>query len=141
MWRHADFSWMGLTGGQLYALPMILIGVIGIVYCATRPGPRTEVGPRLAGAQPPARDRRTAAANDIARCAARSTRSCARCGRDPGSRDAGRHRQAASRSRRIAAAIAAGLTDLGENYLQEAQRQVSGAAAGAQALRRPSANE
>lgn len=42
-WRHADFTWMGLTGGQLYALPMILIGIIGIVYCSTRPGPRTEV--------------------------------------------------------------------------------------------------
>jgi hypothetical protein len=33
---------MGITGGQLYALPMIVIGVIGIAYCATRPGPRTE---------------------------------------------------------------------------------------------------
>ncbi|HEX6834560.1 MAG TPA: prolipoprotein diacylglyceryl transferase, partial [Rudaea sp.] len=42
IWRHADFSWMGLTGGQLYALPMIVIGAIGIAYCATRPGPRTE---------------------------------------------------------------------------------------------------
>jgi|SRR5581483_4616747 len=47
MWRHADFSWMGITGGQLYALPMILIGAIGIVYCATRPGPRTEVAPTV----------------------------------------------------------------------------------------------
>lgn len=45
MWRHADFVWMGITGGQLYALPMIVIGAIGIVYCATRPGPRTEVAP------------------------------------------------------------------------------------------------
>ena len=42
IWRHADFTVWGITGGQLYALPMILIGVIGIVYCATRPGPRTE---------------------------------------------------------------------------------------------------
>jgi phosphatidylglycerol---prolipoprotein diacylglyceryl transferase len=41
-WRFADFSWMGITGGQLYAIPMILVGLIGIIYCATRPGPRTE---------------------------------------------------------------------------------------------------
>jgi hypothetical protein len=33
---------MGLTGGQLYALPMIVVGVVGVVFCATRPGPRTE---------------------------------------------------------------------------------------------------
>ncbi|HEY5426792.1 MAG TPA: prolipoprotein diacylglyceryl transferase [Candidatus Tumulicola sp.] len=43
IWRHADFTWMGITGGQLYALPMIVIGAIGVAYCATRPGPRTEV--------------------------------------------------------------------------------------------------
>ncbi len=42
LWRQADFTWMGLTGGQLYALPMIVVGVAGIVYCATRPGRRTE---------------------------------------------------------------------------------------------------
>jgi phosphatidylglycerol:prolipoprotein diacylglycerol transferase len=42
MWRQADFTWMGITGGQLYALPMIVIGVAGIVYCATRPGSRTQ---------------------------------------------------------------------------------------------------
>jgi phosphatidylglycerol---prolipoprotein diacylglyceryl transferase len=42
MWRQTDFSWMGLTGGQLYALPMIVVGAIGIAYCATRPGARTE---------------------------------------------------------------------------------------------------
>lgn len=52
MWRHADFTWMGITGGQLYALPMIVIGIIGLVYCATRPGARTEVGPASA---PPVR--------------------------------------------------------------------------------------
>ena len=34
-----------MTGGQLYALPMILIGLAGIVYCATRPGARTEASP------------------------------------------------------------------------------------------------
>jgi phosphatidylglycerol:prolipoprotein diacylglycerol transferase len=45
LWRHADFTWMGITGGQLYALPMIVIGAIGVAYCATRPGPRTEVAP------------------------------------------------------------------------------------------------
>ena len=32
-WRHADFTWHGLTGGQLYALPMIPIGLIGIYLC------------------------------------------------------------------------------------------------------------
>lgn len=45
IWRHADFMWIGLTGGQLYALPMIVIGIVGIVYCATRPGPRTGATP------------------------------------------------------------------------------------------------
>jgi phosphatidylglycerol:prolipoprotein diacylglycerol transferase len=42
VWRQADFTWMGLTGGQLYALPMIVIGAVAIVYCATRPGSRTD---------------------------------------------------------------------------------------------------
>ena len=45
LWRQADFTAFGLTGGQLYALPMIIIGVIGIVYCARRPGPRTDARP------------------------------------------------------------------------------------------------
>ena len=45
IWRHADFTWIGLTGGQLYALPMIVIGIAGIAYCATRPGPRTDASP------------------------------------------------------------------------------------------------
>ncbi|MBV8283619.1 MAG: prolipoprotein diacylglyceryl transferase [Candidatus Eremiobacteraeota bacterium] len=49
IWRQADFTWMGLTGGQLYALPMIVIGLAGIVYCATRPAPRTETAPEAAG--------------------------------------------------------------------------------------------
>ncbi|HEY8314424.1 MAG TPA: prolipoprotein diacylglyceryl transferase [Candidatus Baltobacteraceae bacterium] len=35
-WRQADFTWHGLTGGQLYALPMIVIGIIGIVVCTRR---------------------------------------------------------------------------------------------------------
>ncbi|MFY9665799.1 MAG: prolipoprotein diacylglyceryl transferase family protein, partial [Candidatus Cybelea sp.] len=48
MWRQTAFSWMGLTGGQLYALPMVIVGIIGIAYCVTRPGPRTEVGPSAA---------------------------------------------------------------------------------------------
>ncbi len=42
LWRQADFTFMGLTGGQIYALPMIVIGVIGIVYC-TRRNRRTDV--------------------------------------------------------------------------------------------------
>ena len=45
VWRQADFTWQGITGGQLYAIPMIAIGVIGLAYCATRPGPRTDVTP------------------------------------------------------------------------------------------------
>jgi phosphatidylglycerol:prolipoprotein diacylglycerol transferase len=53
MWRQADFTWMGMTGGQLYALPMIVIGLVGILYCARRPGPRTEVAPSAAPAPPP----------------------------------------------------------------------------------------
>lgn len=40
-WRQADFVWHGITGGQLYAIPMIFIGIIGIVLCARR-GARTE---------------------------------------------------------------------------------------------------
>lgn len=32
-WRHADFMWHGITGGQLYALPMIPIGVVGLYFC------------------------------------------------------------------------------------------------------------
>ena len=40
-WRHADFMWHGITGGQLYAIPMIPIGIAMIVYCYRR-GIRTE---------------------------------------------------------------------------------------------------
>jgi len=49
LWRQADFSLFGITGGQLYALPMILVGIAGIVFCATR-GTRTEA--RTASARP-----------------------------------------------------------------------------------------
>jgi phosphatidylglycerol:prolipoprotein diacylglycerol transferase len=48
IWRQPDFTWLGITGGQLYALPMIVIGLAGLAYCATRPGPRTEVAPAAA---------------------------------------------------------------------------------------------
>lgn len=41
IWRHADFTLGPLTGGQLYAIPMIVIGVIGLVY-SLRSGRRTE---------------------------------------------------------------------------------------------------
>jgi len=37
IWRQADFSWHGITGGQLYALPMIAIGLIGLYYCYRKP--------------------------------------------------------------------------------------------------------
>jgi phosphatidylglycerol:prolipoprotein diacylglycerol transferase len=40
-WRHADFIFHGVTGGQLYALPMIPIGVAGLYACWRR-GERTE---------------------------------------------------------------------------------------------------
>lgn len=40
-WRHADFMWHGITGGQLYALPMIPIGLAGL-YFTMRGGKRTE---------------------------------------------------------------------------------------------------
>lgn len=36
IWRHADFTFHGLTGGQIYALPMIPIGIAGLVYCIRR---------------------------------------------------------------------------------------------------------
>lgn len=42
IWRYADFHLGPITGGQLYAMPMIVIGVIGLVYC-TRRGRRTDV--------------------------------------------------------------------------------------------------
>jgi phosphatidylglycerol:prolipoprotein diacylglycerol transferase len=50
--RQADFTFFGITGGQLYALPMIAIGAIAIWYCATR-GKHTDetIAP---GAPPPA---------------------------------------------------------------------------------------
>ncbi len=35
-WRHADFMWHGITGGQLYALPMIPIGLVGLLACWRR---------------------------------------------------------------------------------------------------------
>jgi len=41
MWRFADFHLGPITGGQLYALPMIPIGIFGIVYCIRR-GRRTD---------------------------------------------------------------------------------------------------
>jgi phosphatidylglycerol:prolipoprotein diacylglycerol transferase len=39
--RQADFTFFGITGGQLYALPMIAIGIYGVWYCAKR-GRRTD---------------------------------------------------------------------------------------------------
>ncbi len=44
LWRHADFRWMGITGGQLYALPMIVIGLIMVVY-SSRHGKHTDERP------------------------------------------------------------------------------------------------
>ena len=41
IWRYADFHLGPITGGQLYALPMIPIGICGIVYCLRR-GRRTD---------------------------------------------------------------------------------------------------
>lgn len=58
IWRHADFTWMGITGGQLYALPMIVIGAIGIYYCATRPEPRTQASPTAKAVAVPAQTER-----------------------------------------------------------------------------------
>jgi phosphatidylglycerol:prolipoprotein diacylglycerol transferase len=48
-WRHADFTWHGLTGGQLYALPMIPIGLIGLYICIRR-GRYTGAPPKTAQA-------------------------------------------------------------------------------------------
>ncbi|HUZ49625.1 MAG TPA: prolipoprotein diacylglyceryl transferase [Candidatus Dormibacteraeota bacterium] len=44
LWRHADFRWMGITGGQLYALPMIVIGLIMVFYYS-RHGQHTDERP------------------------------------------------------------------------------------------------
>ncbi len=41
IWRQADFSWHGITGGQLYAFPMVVIGSIMVAYCMRR-GTRTD---------------------------------------------------------------------------------------------------
>lgn len=42
IWRHADFHLGPITGGQLYALPMIPIGVFALIYCHRR-ARRTDV--------------------------------------------------------------------------------------------------
>jgi phosphatidylglycerol:prolipoprotein diacylglycerol transferase len=42
IWRYADFHLGPVTGGQLYALPMIPIGLFGIWYCLKR-NRRTDV--------------------------------------------------------------------------------------------------
>ncbi|HET9393854.1 MAG TPA: prolipoprotein diacylglyceryl transferase [Candidatus Rubrimentiphilum sp.] len=44
IWRQADFSWHGITGGQLYSLPMIVIGLIGLYLCLRKPV-RTDAAP------------------------------------------------------------------------------------------------
>jgi phosphatidylglycerol:prolipoprotein diacylglycerol transferase len=49
IFRQTDFSFLGITGGQLYALPMIVIGVIGIWYCATHGRHTDETIPSGAG--------------------------------------------------------------------------------------------
>ncbi|MFN2529200.1 MAG: prolipoprotein diacylglyceryl transferase [Candidatus Baltobacteraceae bacterium] len=41
IWRQTDFSFHGVTGGQIYALPMIVIGAVMTVVCYRR-GIRTE---------------------------------------------------------------------------------------------------
>lgn len=46
MWRHTDFSFYGITGGQLYAIPMIILGPIMIWYCI-RHGKHTDERPVL----------------------------------------------------------------------------------------------
>ncbi len=51
MWRYADFHLGPITGGQLYALPMIVIGAIGITYCVRR-GRRTDVTELAPAAHP-----------------------------------------------------------------------------------------
>jgi phosphatidylglycerol:prolipoprotein diacylglycerol transferase len=44
IWRQADFSWHGITGGQMYSIPMIAIGLIGLYVCLRKPV-RTDVAP------------------------------------------------------------------------------------------------
>ena len=104
LWRQADFTWMGITGGQLYALPMISSASIGIVYCATRPGPRTEVGP---AATLPPRVTMTSA-SVIERCEGDRRGGCGVRPR-PGERDARRRIAKRQPARAIVAADRAGL--------------------------------
>lgn len=52
-WRQADFMWHGITGGQLYALPMIAIGIAMIVWC-NRHNAHTDVAPGLPEPSPAA---------------------------------------------------------------------------------------
>jgi phosphatidylglycerol:prolipoprotein diacylglycerol transferase len=47
VFRQSDFTLAGFTGGQLYALPMIVIGAFLAWYCATR-GRRTDETVRVA---------------------------------------------------------------------------------------------
>ena len=51
--RQADFTFLGITGGQLYALPMIVIGAYGIWFCVKR-GRRTDETIPPAPPTPPA---------------------------------------------------------------------------------------
>lgn len=44
IWREPGFTVIGLSGGQLVALPMVLIGAI-FLYRALRKGTHTEIGP------------------------------------------------------------------------------------------------
>jgi phosphatidylglycerol:prolipoprotein diacylglycerol transferase len=37
IWRQADVHWGVITGGQLYSLPMIAIGLIGLYTCLRKP--------------------------------------------------------------------------------------------------------
>jgi phosphatidylglycerol:prolipoprotein diacylglycerol transferase len=46
LWRQPDIVVGGITGGQLLALPMIVVGVV-LVVRAARTGARTETSPRL----------------------------------------------------------------------------------------------
>ena len=44
IWRQPDIVLRGITGGQLLALPMIVIGIVMLIRCFRNPV-RTDAGP------------------------------------------------------------------------------------------------
>jgi prolipoprotein diacylglyceryltransferase len=45
IWRAGGVPFLGLHGGQLLSVPMIVIGGVGVWYCATRGGRQSSALP------------------------------------------------------------------------------------------------